>query len=100
MCYRTQLNAKIREIERTFDAPFIDPEAYTPKDEINAFDFSRTPVIIDENPREINMLNWGLIPFWSKNDMIKKATLNAKIETATEKEFRRKPLSFHCEWVL
>lgn len=85
MCYRTKLNAKLSEIERAFDAIFIEPEAYKPMEEINAFSFMKTPVVTDENQGEIEMLNWGLIPFWAKDDKIRKMTLNARIESLTEK---------------
>lgn len=53
--------------------------------EINAFTLLKTPVITDGNHGEIQLYNWGLIPFWAKDDKIKKMTLNAKIETVTEK---------------
>lgn len=96
MCYRTQLNSKLREIEKAFDAKFIEPDAYTPMEEINAFDFQRTPVVINENPGEIEMYNWGLIPFWAGNDAIKKATLNARIETVTEKPAFRNSVNNRC----
>lgn len=96
MCYRTQLNSKLREIEKAFDAKFIDPEAYTPREEINAFEFLKTPVITDENTGEVQMYHWGLIPFWAKDDKIKKMTLNAKIETVTEKPAFRNAASNRC----
>lgn len=63
MCFWTQLNSRIEEIEKAFDSNFIEPEAYVPREEINAFDFLRTPVITDENRGEIEMFQWGLIPF-------------------------------------
>ena len=81
MCYRTKLNAVLKDIESTFNARFIEPESYTPTDEINGFSFMKTPVIINENQGEIEMFNWGLIPFWAKEAKIRKMTLNAKIET-------------------
>lgn len=96
MCYRTKLNAKLQEIEKTFDAQFIEPESYAPSEEINAFEFKKTPVIIHENQGEIEMFNWGLIPFWAKDDKIKKMTLNAKIETATEKPAFRDSVENRC----
>lgn len=96
MCYRTKLNAKLQDIEKTFQAQFIDPDVYSPMEEINAFDFRKTPVIIDENQGEIEMFNWGLIPFWAKDDQIKKSTLNAKIETATEKPAFRNSVENRC----
>ncbi len=72
MCLRTKLNSRIRDIEKIFDSVFIEPEAYTPQQEINAFDFARTPVITDENRGEIQLFHCGLVPFWAKDDKIKK----------------------------
>lgn len=96
MCYRTKMNKTVGEIERAFDAKFISPESYVPLDEINAFNFIKTPVITDENQGEINLLHWGLIPFWAKNDAIKKTTLNARIETLTEKPAFRNSVNQRC----
>lgn len=96
MCYRTKLNAKISAIEKTFEAAFLEAEKYTPQDEINAFDFAPTPVISDAAPGEIIFYNWGLIPFWAKNDQIKKSTLNAKIETVSEKPAFRDAVKNRC----
>jgi putative SOS response-associated peptidase YedK len=96
MCYRTKLNAKLSEIEKAFSARFIEPESYTPIDEINAFDFLKTPVVIDENQGEIDLFNWGLIPHWAKNDELKKATLNARIETLSEKPAFRDSAKSRC----
>ena len=96
MCYRTKLNSKLNDIERTLEARFIEPDAYKPQLEINAFTFSKTPVISDENQGEIQMFNWGLIPFWAKDDKIKKMTLNAKIETISEKPSFRNSVKKRC----
>ncbi|SDL72078.1 Putative SOS response-associated peptidase YedK [Salinimicrobium catena] len=96
MCYRTKLNSKIKEIEKTFSAGFIDPESYSPQEEINGFNFSPTPVITDENPGEIDLFHWGLIPFWAKDDSIRKMTLNAKIETVEEKPAFRNSVNNRC----
>ena len=96
MCYRTKLNAKIGQIEKAFDAKFTEPELYLPQDEINAFDFAPNPVISDHAPGEILFFNWGLIPFWAKNDQIRKSTLNAKIETVTEKPAFRGSVENRC----
>jgi putative SOS response-associated peptidase YedK len=47
------------------------------------------PVIAGDRPDKIELVHWGLIPSWVKNeDMAKKlmnSTLNARIETAFEK---------------
>lgn len=96
MCYRTKLNAKIYEIEKAFEANFLEPDAFSPRPEINGFDFQKTPVVLDENRGEIQMFNWGLIPFWAKDDKIKKMTLNAKIEKASEKPAFRNAVKNRC----
>lgn len=96
MCFRTKLNAKIIEIEKAFEATFTAPELYEPKEEINAFDFSGNPVITDVAPGEILFYKWGLIPFWAKNDNLKKSTLNARIETITKKPAFRNSAENRC----
>jgi len=96
MCYRTKLNAVLKDIESTFKARFIEPESYTPMDEINGFSFMKTPVITDENRGKIEMFNWGLIPFWAKDDKIRRMTLNAKIETVEEKPAYRNSVNNRC----
>lgn len=85
MCYRTKLDSNLSEIEKTFGAKFIDPDSFKPIKEINGFTFMKTPVITNEIKSEIQMFNWGLIPFSAKDDSIKKMTLIAKIETASQK---------------
>jgi len=96
MCYRTKLNTEYKSIEKIFDSKFITPEDYTPMEEINAFSFLKTPVITNDNRGEIDLFYWGLIPFWAKEDTIKKMTLNAKIETLTEKPAFRNSVNNRC----
>ena len=96
MCYRTKLNARIRSIEETFNAGFVEPEKYEPQKEINAFDFPFTPVITDEGPNEIFHFRWGLKPFWAKDEGIRKMTLNSKIETCKEKPAFKNAVENRC----
>lgn len=96
MCYRTKLNSKLSEIEKAFTAGFIEPYSYSQAEEINAFTFSKTPIITAENRGEIEMFNWGLIPFWAKDPTIRKMTLNAKIETVAEKPAFRNSVNNRC----
>lgn len=51
-------------------------------DLVNGFNHPEMPVITDS---ELKLMNWGLIPFWSKDDKIKSYTLNARAETIFEK---------------
>lgn len=96
MCYRTKLNSRIRKIEEAFQAAFIEPERYQPQQEINAFDFPYTPVITDEDHYEILFFQWGMVPSWSKDEKIKKMTLNSRIETCQEKPAFKNAVDNRC----
>lgn len=96
MCFRTRLNAKIIEIEKAFSATFTQPELFEPQNEINGFEFKPNPVITNDAPGEILFYNWGLVPFWAKNDSLKKSTLNARIETLAEKPAFRNSAQNRC----
>jgi putative SOS response-associated peptidase YedK len=51
----------------------------------------------DTGEREVVMMRWGLIPFWSKNAKIGYSTINAKAETvATAPAFREAFKSRRC----
>ncbi len=49
---------------------------------VNGFSHPEMPVITETG---LEMMNWGLIPAWSKDDQIRKYTLNARAETIFEK---------------
>jgi len=96
MCFTSKLSKDSESIEERFNAKFIDKERFKPQIEISAFSFPKTPVIIDTNPNEINFLEWGLIPEWSKNSTIQKFTLNARVESLSLKASFNKVLNKRC----
>lgn len=96
MCYHTKLTAAKKSIEEEFDAEFYEPELYVPKEAINGFAFAKNPIVLDEDKGHITMANWGLIPFWAKDDAIKKMTLNSRIETAASKPAFRNSVKDRC----
>ncbi|NCB07954.1 MAG: SOS response-associated peptidase [Bacteroidia bacterium] len=49
---------------------------------VNGFSHPEMPVITETG---MELMNWGLIPTWSKDDQIRKYTLNARAETIFEK---------------
>lgn len=55
----------------------------------NGFDFKPAPLILAEKPREFQMIQWGLIPWWSKTPadaaQIRMRTLNCISEEMYEK---------------
>jgi putative SOS response-associated peptidase YedK len=95
MCFRTQLNKTIKELEDRFKAKFLEPEWYTP-DIFNGFEFPETPVISNYQPDVIQRFSWGLIPHWAKDDDIRKHTLNARIETLDKKPSFKYSLKRRC----
>ncbi len=96
MCYHvTQTKMKI-EVEKRFDAE-VDPTInFAPQNHYNGFDFPAMPIITDQNPAIITHFNWGLIPHWATDNEIRKSTLNAKIETVTEKPSFRDVVNQRC----
>lgn len=84
MCFRTQLNKSAHEIESRFRAVFSDTSRYSPQ-EFNGFNFPLTPVITNDRPKLIQLFQWGLIPSWAGDEEIRRYTLNARVETLTQK---------------
>lgn len=75
---------------------FTDPEllaerfqASLPADELrpryNAAPTQQLPVILNDGSPAIQLLQWGLVPFWAKDPAIGSRMINARSETLTEK---------------
>ena len=67
----------------------------------SGFDHPDLPVITNETPHEFRMMNWGLIPYWTKSPedvvRIQNQTLNARSETVFEKPaFKESILRRRC----
>jgi len=61
---------------------------------VNAFTFPKYPIITSSD--EVQVFNWGLIPFWVRTEEdateIRKMTLNARADTIFEKPSFREPI--------
>ena len=66
------------------------------QDFLNGYSHPLVAVILDENPTVATSANWGLIPSWAKDRTIQKQTLNAKIETISEKPSYRNYYNNRC----
>lgn len=54
------------------------------------------PVIVsNENERQLDLMRWGLIPFWAKSASIGNKMINARVETVTEKSAFRNAIKKH-----
>ena len=52
-------------------------------------------VIPEETPRDAQLFQWGLVPFWAKDPRIGNRLINARAETIAEKPAFRTPLKKH-----
>lgn len=101
MCVFLSLLADKANLVKRFDSTFVEEEYFGPKYFQSAFEFPKWPVIGAEKPREIQMMTWGLIPSWIKDQESAKkfrvSTVNARAETIYEQPaFRRAARDKHC----
>ena len=101
MCYYVSVTPKMTDIEQRFGARFKQPESYHQVYSALAFTYPQMPVISNESPSSIELFQWGLIPFWVKDNegalKIKQRTLNARAETIFHKPaFRHSIRSKRC----
>jgi|SRR5690606_9992080 putative SOS response-associated peptidase YedK len=95
MCYHTKQTKSAQELQHRFNAKFDNIEEYRPS-VYNGFQHPKTPIITNQKTDTIQLYNWGLIPFWAKDDGIKKNTLNARMETIHEKPSFRNVVKNRC----
>ena len=96
MCYHTKQTKSLLNVEHRFKAKVERPEFFNSNAIYNGFIFPKTPVILNSSPSEIKEISWGLIPSWSKDESIRQYTLNAKIETLTEKPSFKNCIKNRC----
>jgi putative SOS response-associated peptidase YedK len=101
MCVFLSLRADKANLQKRFDSTLVEEEYFGPKYVQSAFEFPKWPVISAEKPHEIQLMNWGLIPSWIKDEgsalKFRASTVNARAETIFEKPaFRKAAADRHC----
>lgn len=96
MCYHFKQTKTIKEVEDKFNAEFSLDEILKSSAQINGFDYPKTPVITNSDASKIQMLQWGLIPEWANKDWNRNYTLNARMETLTEKPAFKNYVANRC----
>ncbi len=86
----------MKDLEIHFNRMFKKDRIYTPIQTNLGFIHNFTPIISNDNPDFITMAQWGLIPFWAKDKAVQKNTLNAKIETLSQKPSFRTYVNNRC----
>ncbi|MDD3038596.1 SOS response-associated peptidase [Bacteroides sp.] len=98
MCFHNSMSKKAQQLAarygRKSDIIEIVQDIINEQYHVNAFNFPKYPVIT--NSDEIQVFNWGLVPFWVKTEsdaeQIRKMTLNARSDTIFEKPSFREPI--------
>ena len=77
---------KVKKRFRLKDIPFELVPRYniTPGEDV--------PVVLNEDPQELTMVRWGLVPFWAKEEKIGYKMINARAETVFEKPAYRRSI--------
>ncbi len=106
MCGRYTLTVDKDQLSERFGCPVIVPD-YRPR--YNAAPSQLMPVVWNEQGQNnIKMMNWGLVPRWSKDPTLGSKLINARAETLAEKpsfrdSFQRRrcliPADGYYEWM-
>jgi len=89
MCYNVSITIDVHKLEERFGAKFKQPHLFKEYYHASGFSVPLIPVITNDNNTVIELFQWGLIPFWTKDEesanTIRFRTLNARAETIFEK---------------
>ena len=96
MCFHSKQSKSAQKVEKRFDASILNHNHFLQSENINGFQFLKTPIITNSNRDVIQNYNWGLIPSWAKDTEIRKFTLNARVETITEKPSFKNNINKRC----
>lgn len=91
MCYHKAITVKLPVISKYYGASYDKEveEQFTVNYQENGYDHKKKPIITAENPSELKMFNWGLVPWFTKTEQealqIRARTLNCISEEMYEK---------------
>lgn len=91
MCYHKSLTTKYEQLAEYYSVAYsnVVAETYTPRFHENGFDFFPSPIVTAGKPNELQMFQWGLVPFWTKDlptaQKLRISTLNCISEEMFEK---------------
>jgi len=101
MCYHTSLARSADYLEKRFQAKFEQRDLFEPIYHHSGFSAPLHPVIANGSIESIRFFQWGLVPFWTKDESaaerIRTQTLNARAETIHQKpSFRASIMTKRC----
>lgn len=97
MCFYYRQSIEAKRLINRFNAQIKrDLEELYRTGDLEGFKFPKAPVVPNIKPRQLELFDWGLIPHWSRDNDIRKYTLNARIETINEKPSFRNSVQNRC----
>lgn len=97
MCFTIEIHLSRKAIEDRFQVDASSLFDFDFNYFYRAFDNPFIPVIAQEDPGRVQLMQWGLIPSWSRDreeaERIRKGTYNARSETLHEKPSFREALN-------
>ena len=90
MCGRFSLYTPESQIREAFNLEHTEPLGLNPR--FNIAPSQDIPIVRDtDTGPEMTLARWGLVPSWSKESKSKYSTINARIESVSEKPTYRTP---------
>ncbi len=92
MCGRYSFEITVPALQERFDIEGDIPELPA---RYNVAPTQTMPVVVHHSPNSVELMRWGLIPFWAKDPSVGSKMINARAETVAEKPAYRKALATH-----
>jgi len=90
MCGRYSKVLSPQDIDEAFGPVTVEAEQLVAN--FNVAPTQQTAVITNRDPHQIQLFEWGLVPFWSKDGKNSGRMINARAETILTKPAFRKPI--------
>lgn len=104
MCFTIEVHLSRKAIENRFSVDTSTLYDFDFRYFYRAFDHPLIPVVTQEEPHCVQLMEWGLIPSWAgdreKASQIRRGTYNARAESLPEKPSFREPLNRGRCWII
>jgi putative SOS response-associated peptidase YedK len=92
MCGRYMFAANPQQVTERFALTVVPPDLPT---SYNVAPQMYMPVIVANSPSRLDIMRWGLVPSWAKDENVGFKTINARAETVAERPAYRAALRYH-----
>src|SRR5262245_45189578 len=88
MCGRYGLTVDTAKLQERFETSNTLPDV---QPRFNIAPTQKLPVIVRNSPNAMALMQWGLIPWWSKEPQVSYSTINARAENLLKSSVYKKP---------